>query len=85
MDLLKHQQDLEDALRLDASDEDLKTNKDARLAARVVKTQRKHIKKFGKIPNKNRDYIIDIKLYASVVLLVLIHCVPWLLIFWLHA
>lgn len=64
--LLQHQQDLEDAFRLDCDAEDIRTNKEAKKANKVIKKSRKHIEKYQKsidIP-KDRyglfDFILDI-------------------------
>ena len=75
MDFVKHQQDLEDSLMLDASAEDLKSNKEARKCAKVIRKQGRQIAKLGKIAE--RKDTANWKLTAMCVLTILLESVPW--------
>jgi hypothetical protein len=75
MDFVKHQQDLESALMLDASVEDLKSNKEARRCAKVIKRQGQQIARIGKIAE--RKDATNWKLTAMCILTILLESVPW--------
>ena len=75
MDFVKHQHDLESALMLDASAEDLKSNKEARKCAKVIRKQGQQIAKLGKIAERKDG--ANWKLTAMCVLTILLESVPW--------
>jgi hypothetical protein len=51
-DWWQHQQDLEDAFRLDCSEEDIKSDKEAKKLFKQLKKQRKHTHKMEKLYQK---------------------------------
>ena len=58
----KHQKDLEDTFLLDCNPEDIKNDKEAKKAFKVIRKQGKFIKKIYKVFSKERSATTDLVL-----------------------